>query len=274
LANNERRRALRVGLSIPVRVQGFEPDGTTWNEAASTADVSAGGTSFPLGRDVALGQVLLLILPLPQRLRQYDVNAGAYRVYALVRGIQRKPAGYRVGTMFFGKVPPKGFVDRPWARFLLPSDLPAGATVGVGPAPPPVSHQAAAPPASAKASAPSSRPPEPAPATSPAPASGQKERRQHPRFSLFVNLTLQQVDEWGAVLQEELTVANTVGKGGADVMTTLDLAAGDIVQVQEAGGGFATRAEIRAITRGSDGIGRLHLKFIDRLVPDRILDQA
>ncbi len=122
------------------------------------------------------------------------------------------------------------------------------------------------------ASASPSKVPEAAPAAAPAPARG--ERRRHPRFSLFVNFTLQQVDEWGAVLQEELTVANSLGKGGADVMTTLDLAAGDVVQVQEAGGGFATRAEIRGITRGSDGVGHLHLKFIDRLVPDRILDQA
>jgi PilZ domain len=273
LAKSERRRALRVGLSIPVRVQGFEPDGTTWNEAASTADVSAGGASFPLDRDVALGQVLLLILPLPQRLRQYDVNAGAYRVYALVRGIQHKPSGYRVGTMFFGKVPPKGFVDRPWARFLLPSDLPAG-TTAVAAAPPEVSPQATVPQAPAKPPAPPPTVPEAAPAASPVQAPSHAERRRYPRFRLFVNFTLQQVDEWGAVLQEELTVANTLGKGGADVMTTLDLVAGDVVQVQEAGGGFATRAEIRAITRGSDGVGRLHLKFIDRLVPDRMLDQA
>ena len=40
-----------------------------------------------------------------------------------------------------------------------------------------------------------------------------RERRQHPRLNLFVNFTLQQVDEWGVVLQEELTVADNVSKG-------------------------------------------------------------
>lgn len=265
-----------MGLSIPVRIQGFEADGTTWNASASTADVSAGGASFPLGRDVALGQVLLLVLPLPQRLRQYDLNGGAYRVYALVRGIQNEGSARRVGTMFFGKFPPKGFVDRPWARFLLPSDVAPGGAAAAG------SPPGAAPSAPAKAPAPPSRAPEapsglpgrssPAPAV-PSPGSDPKERRRYPRFSLFVNLTLQQVDEWGAVLQEELTVANSLGKGGAGVMTTLDLTTGDVVQIQEAGGGFATRAEIRAITRGGDGVERLHLRFIDRLVPDRLLDQ-
>jgi hypothetical protein len=104
-------------------------------------------------------------------------------------------------------------------------------------------------------------------------APGGRERRQHPRISLFVNFTLQQVDEWGAVLQEELTVADNISKGGAHVMTTLDFAVGDIVLVQEAGGGFATRAEIRALGQGGDGIGRLHLKFLDRQTPDRLLQQ-
>ena len=116
------------------------------------------------------------------------------------------------------------------------------------------------------------RPPPPLPAPpAPTDAPGGQERREHPRVNLFVNFTLQQVDEWGAVLQEELTVADSVSKGGAHVMTTLDFFVGDIVLMQEAGGGFATRAEIRALGKGSDGIGRLHIKFLDRLAPDRLL---
>jgi hypothetical protein len=98
-----------------------------------------------------------------------------------------------------------------------------------------------------------------------------RERRQHPRLNLFVNFTLQQVDEWGVVLQEELTVADNVSRGGAHVMTTLDFAVGDVILIQEAGGGFATRTEVRGLGKGPDGIGRLHLKFLDRLAPDRLL---
>jgi hypothetical protein len=101
--------------------------------------------------------------------------------------------------------------------------------------------------------------------------SAPKERRAAPRVDLFVNFTIQLVDEWGAVLQEELTVADNVGKGGARVMTTLTFHVGDILLLQEAGGGFATRAEVRNITKVQPTVDRLHLQFLDRHAPDRLL---
>jgi hypothetical protein len=289
----ERRKTLRLDLTMPVRVQGFEADGSTWNETSSTADISAGGISFPLTRSVSQGQVLLLVLPLPKRLRQFDLTDVSYRVYALVRGVHHKADTTRVGVMFFGKFPPRGFLDHPGARFLLPSDAqgapladaapPAAAMPAAVPhaspdatLPPPAREAPAAPPVQARASAPPPAKPAPPPEVEAAPvpgAPGGKERRQNPRFSLFVNFTLQQVDEFGAVLQEELTVADSLGKGGAQVMTTLDFGPGDVVLVQEAGGGFATRAEVRSLTRGADGVGRLHLKFLDRPAPDRVLQR-
>ena len=59
-------------------------------------------------------------LPLPKRLRQYDLNDASYRVYSLVRGVRRRADQPRVGVMFFGKFPPRGFHERPAARYLLP----------------------------------------------------------------------------------------------------------------------------------------------------------
>ena len=99
------------------------------------------------------------------------------------------------------------------------------------------------------------------------------DRRSFPRMELFVNFTIQQVDEWGAVLQEELTVADNVGRGGARVMTTLVFGEGSVILLQEAGGGFATRAEVRGITRIQPGTDRLHLRFVDREAPERLLRQ-
>ena len=99
------------------------------------------------------------------------------------------------------------------------------------------------------------------------------ERRSDPRAQIHVNFTIEQVDEFGAVLQEELTVADNVSHGGARMMTTLTFQENDVILVQEAGGGFATRAEIRAITRVQPTYERLHLKFLDRQAPDRLLRQ-
>lgn len=273
-----------MDLSIPVRVQGFNMDGSSWEEMSSTDDISLGGSGFLLKRDVELGQVLFLHLPLPKRLRQYDLMDASYRVYALVRGIRHQHDGHRVGVMFFGKFPPRGFHERPGARFLLPSDTLTGMPVGMlrsefpsvtddRPGPgrigPETTHPGLGSVGTSVAPGPR-RVPSPA-MPPPIEAPGGQERRQHPRVSLFINFTLQQVDEWGAVLQEELTVADNVSKGGAHVMSTLDFLVGDVVLMQEAGGGFATRAEIRAVAKGSDGVGRLHIKFLDRVAPDRLL---
>jgi len=134
----ERRKNARLGLAIPVQVQGYHADGSTWEELSTTDDVSLGGICFPLSHEVELGQILHLILALPRRLRQYDLTETTYRVYTLVRSVRRRPDQPRVGVMFFGKYPPRGFHDRPGARYLLPSDSQDGTSVpAVDDGPPP-----------------------------------------------------------------------------------------------------------------------------------------
>jgi hypothetical protein len=311
---SERRKTPRVELAVPVRVQGFNPDGTTWEEFSATDDISIGGASFPVNRSIELGQVLYLALPLPKRLRQFDLNDASYRVYGLIRGIKHGPGQSRIGVMFFGKFPPRGFHEKPWARFLLPSDSQMNTRspnpwpgsdepTGAAPeAPRPRIHAEPSslppiplpPPTPAPISPPEVQPPvtpppaaTPPPRTSPPittgsharigsvpPPTDPNERRRSSRVEIFVNFTIQQVDEWGAVLQEELTVADNLSKGGARVMTSLDFMKGDVVQLQEAGGGFATRAEIREVRKGADGIVRLHLRFLDRQTPDRLMREG
>lgn len=333
----ERRKTLRQNLAIPLRVQGFLADGTTWEEITTTVDVSSAGACFPLGHEAELGQVMLLSLALPKRMRQYDLVDATYRVYALVRGVRRRVDQPRVGVMFFGKYPPRGFQERPAARYLLPSDsivnAPAPQGLRAGDTPYPGTPAAGAAEADSDANeapsldtlvgAPTGSPPEvglpsgggshrpvraplpdesgqgytppalTAPSTipkgragvPPAPVPGAptpefqpthevpKDRRGAPRMELFVNFTIQLVDEWGAVLQEELTVADNVSKGGARVMTSLGFQVGEILLLQEAGGGFATRAEVRGITKVQLTVDRLHLRFLDRHAPDRLLRQ-
>jgi PilZ domain len=312
----ERRKNPRLGLAIPTRVQGFLADGSIWDEMTTTIDVSSGGACFGLTHEAELGQVLLLTLALPKRLRQHDLTEASYRVYTLVRGGRRRGDQRRVGVMFFGKQPPRGFQERPAARYLLPSDsivnapapqglrsgdtpydgLPAVAPnglagdlsldtlVGTGGAPPLPPDDSGSrytpPPMTAASTIPKGRvavPRLPLPgATGPefqATSEVPNDRRTAPRSELFVNFTIQLVDEWGVVLQEELTVADNVSRGGARVMTTLTFHKGDIVLLQEASGGFATRAEVRGISKAQPTIERLHLHFLDRQAPDRLLRQ-
>jgi hypothetical protein len=279
----DRRRHERLGLAIPVRVQGYLAGGETWEELSTTTDVSARGACFPLNHPLQLGHVLQLTLALPRRLRTHDTHDSTYRVFSLVRFVQQRSDRPRVGVMFFGKYPPRGFYQHPDGRYLLPGDPMVKAPTGAPPAGTPSAAptaSAAAPAVSAAAPAASAAPPAAAPPTSPAPplsseflasAEPPRERRVSQRADVYVNFVLQLTDAQGTVLQQELTVADNIGRGGARVMTTLPFQVGDVVLLQEAGGSFATRAEIRAVTRVQPAYERLHLRFVDEQAPDRLL---
>jgi len=244
---DDRRKSPRMALGVPLKVRGYEPDGTPWEEMATTLDTSSGGIAFPSQHALKKGQILHVSLPLPRSLREFDFNDPTYRVYSLVRNTVDQEKGLRVGVMFFGKMPPRGYDKNPAARFLLPWDAPEEE------------------PKPAAATRPAPRPDPAAPATDPG------DRRRFQRHDLFVNLTLQQEDEWGMVLQEELIVTENIGKGGARVMTSLAFAKGDIVLVQERDAAFQTRAEVREVDPANGRVRRLSLKFLDGQPPDVLL---
>jgi hypothetical protein len=124
---SDRRRDLRMGLSVPVRVLGHDPDGTPWEEMTATDDASFGGASFALKHPHGLGQVLYVSAPLPRNFRRYDLAEQSYRIFALVRNTRLTEEGERVaGVMFIGKVPPKGYEARPGGRYRLPTDPQTG----------------------------------------------------------------------------------------------------------------------------------------------------
>jgi serine/threonine-protein kinase len=106
------------------------------------------------------------------------------------------------------------------------------------------------------------------------PASGASyaDRRHSTRLDIFVNFVLRRVGTLGTVLQEERTIAENISRSGARVMTSMTtVGTGDIVQLQEIGGGFQTRAEVRQAYVGRDNIRRLNLRFVDGPAPDRLV---
>jgi hypothetical protein len=214
-----------MGLSLPVRVQGFDNDGKSWEEMTTSEDASYSGCAFVLRHGVAQGQALHLSMPLPKHFRQYDITDPSYHIYALVRDLTPAKSGARLGTLFLGKQPPKGFGENPGTtRFLLPND------------------------------------PKPAP----------RERREHPRQDVFLNFKLKRSN--GATgPQEEKTVSENLSRRGARVLTSLAVARGEVLEIEELQGTFRTRAEIRNIYIGKDNIPRLNLRFLDADVPDRLI---
>lgn len=205
-------------IRLPVRVQGRDPSGTTWEEMSASEDVSAGGVALALKRAVRVGQVLLLTLPLPPRFRQYDLTQASYRVYGLVRGWR---PGRRLGVLFLGKNPPRGAETLPTELFLMPGD------------PKPLGSD---------------------------------------RHGFEVVLRLEADTAPGGVAQEERSIAENVREHGADVKTmSLPVQKGSTLTVEEVGGDFRTRAEVRSILIGEDKHPRLTLFFIDEPVPERLL---
>jgi hypothetical protein len=98
------------------------------------------------------------------------------------------------------------------------------------------------------------------------------DRRRVTRLDIFVNFIIRRVGTAGTVLQEERTIAENVGRGGARVMTSITaLAPGDIVHLEEVGGPFKTRAEVRGSYVGKDRIRRLNLRFLDSPAPDYLV---
>jgi hypothetical protein len=82
------------------------------------------------------------------------------------------------------------------------------------------------------------------------------ERRHARRGELFLKVKLMRGDE------DERTVLENFGAGGARVMTAQPFTEGEIVTIEDAEGSFRARAEVRSIYVGKDGIRRLNLKFI------------
>jgi hypothetical protein len=99
------------------------------------------------------------------------------------------------------------------------------------------------------------------------------ERRQAPRLDVFVNLRLRRLDGGGGP-REEQTIAENIGRGGARVLTSMTMSRGDVVEVEEVGGPFRARAEVRNAYVGDDRIPRLNLCFLDTEAPPRLYQHS
>jgi len=105
-----------------------------------------------------------------------------------------------------------------------------------------------------------------------APMSTPAERRRSSRFEIPYNFKLRRLGTAGTVLQEERTVAENMGRGGARVFTTMEtIVPGDIVHLEHVDGPFKTRAEVRGSYVGKDRIRRLNLHFLDSPAPDYLV---
>lgn len=248
-SKGERRQELRVDLSLLVHVEGFKTDHTSWTEVTTTRNTSASGVSFALERRPLVGQVLKLRLMLPFSAPDRRTEP-SFGVYAVVRDVLPENGGARVGAMFVGDRLPEGFDGNPAALYLFPCDVsPEDWRDMIRPV------GAALPPDAPVRSLP-------------------RDRRESPRFEISAHFLVQHVDEWEGILEEGLTVAENLSRGGALLLTTAALSQGDIVILREIGGGFVTRAEVTGFDFDEDGTRHVRVKFLGASGPDHLLPRG
>jgi len=121
-------------------------------------------------------------------------------------------------------------------------------------------------PAAAGAGAP------PGPAAPTEPVTPSTERRRDTRLPISLDVLLQRSTAGGAVLQEERTIADNVGRHGVRVLTTMTaINPGDTVHVRQVDGDFQSRSAVRHVHVGSDRFRKLGLEFLDRVAPDHLV---
>ena len=100
-------RPKRVGLHLPLDVDGRDAGGARFSETTRTLNVSGGGLAFETGRDLQMGSRLDLRIELPLPLRHHFGGKAAYAVRAVVCRVER-PQGAaiaRIGVRFLDEIP-------------------------------------------------------------------------------------------------------------------------------------------------------------------------
>jgi len=120
-----RRLRERIGLRLPVRIQGRDSIDHEWTEMSRLVDVTPFGARLRLKRPTEVGRLLLLTMAMPRQLRCFDHVEDQYRVWSLVRNIRlldpNKEMGplVEIGVAFVGKRPPKSFAETEESTELL-----------------------------------------------------------------------------------------------------------------------------------------------------------
>jgi hypothetical protein len=104
---NLANRQKRVGLQLPLEVDGRDAGGTRFSETTRTLNVSGGGLAFETTRDLQMGSRVDLSIDLPPPLRHRFGGKATYAVRAVVCRVER-PQGAaiaRIGVRFLDELP-------------------------------------------------------------------------------------------------------------------------------------------------------------------------
>jgi PilZ domain len=234
-----RRLRERVGLGLPVRVNGRESLDHEWMEVSRLLDVTPFGARLRLKRPTEPGRLLKLTLPMPRPLRCFDHVEDQYRVWSLVRNVRlldpgaEKGALVEIGVAFVGKRPPRSFADDPARRYeIAKSSTEAGVWT--------VQEESGESLSEVSIT----------------------DKRKETRHIIPIEVLVEVFAKDGGFAESEKTVTENISPQGAAVFTTLDLLPGRFVKLSSEQYRAAVLAVVRNRHTGADGIGRLHLEFV------------
>lgn len=238
---SERRIRERLGLKLPVRVHCRETADFEWVEMTRLIDVTPFGARFTLKHPCEKGRLLLMTIPMPRQLRVFDHVEDQYRVWALVRYVLPGPVEgetalvFNIGVAFVGKRPPKSYQEDPAKRYDI-----AHLSTETALAEDPDQRLRAFP---------------------------SPDYRQYTRHNMAVDILLETLDENNVVAQTENTVTENISVRGAMLFTDLNISKGRFVRLTSQQYNLTLFAAVRECAKGADGVGRIHLEFIDREWP-------
>lgn len=242
VSEKEDRRIQRIGLALPIRIEGKVNKEVAWSEITRLQDVSAFGAGFNLNRPVKRGRLVALTLPMPRQLRCYDYMEPQYRIWGLVRRCVTvkntiDAEQYAIGVAFIGKHPPVSYTKDPAKLFEITQLEEKGFWQLV------------------------EAPDKPDERELP------KELRRHSRYQIPVNVLLEILDEEGNVIEAEMTVTENISLSGASVFTSLHADVGSFIRLSSEQYNTTIISVVRGKRLGTDCIPRLHIEFIDHFFP-------
>jgi len=83
----DRRRDLRHTITLPVRVSGTDRHNHQWSESTESVNVSSGGVALRLSKEVMIGDIVYVEIPLPARFQKNVEPSPTHNTYACVRYI-------------------------------------------------------------------------------------------------------------------------------------------------------------------------------------------
>jgi hypothetical protein len=228
-------------LSLHAVVKGKKEGDRPWKEVADLLTFSSTGSSFNLRRQLQVGTLVSLMLPLPAHMRCYDFDKEFYRVWGLIQHCEPITASkegkrFHVGVAFIGKSCPESYNENPRQHYRIAGVNDNGMwRVEESKTP--------------------------------------FKKRAEVRFWKEINLYLALIDTKDGATGGERTTAENVSRSGAAVFTTMDVNIGDRVKFISEEYDFSGLAVVCNRT-ADEGRAKIHLKFVQGTFPVKTLMRA